>query len=291
MAPGVVPDAYKELLKEFDEIIGLLEASGEPSRLLSREEVDDYLHRLKILDGLLKAVSDYCMWHPAQCNLHILNHVKEIYEGLIKDLERSRSRGESFSVADLLSRFKRLRSILEILFTVAPPPPPLPPPSPPPLPPPPPGVPAPSSEVFVEVGGESVAVSPPFILGRYDPSEGGGYPEDALAVKREGGEVIYAFKSTKCRWGCVPPDRDCTSRAQVRVYAERGALVIEHLKPSLSTWVGEDYGKTSLTRMHLKPGESVKLWLSGVYSASERRRVPVVIRYGVSPRHTVTRAG
>ncbi|MEM1522987.1 MAG: hypothetical protein QXU69_08170 [Thermofilaceae archaeon] len=288
MAPGVVPDAYEELLKELDEIIGLLEASGEPSRLLSREEVNDYLHRLKILDGLLKAVSDYCMWHPAQCNLHILNHVKEIYEGLIKDLERSRSRGESSSVADLLSRLKRLRSILKILFTGAPPPPP---PSPPPLPPPSPGVPAPSSEVFVEVEGEGVSVSPPFILGRYDPSEGGGYPEDALAVKREGGEVIYAFRSTKCRWGCVPPDRDCTSRMHVRVYAEGDALVIEHLKPSLSTWVGEDYGKTGLTKMRLKPGESVKLWLSGVYSATERRRAPVVIRYSASSRRTVARAG
>ncbi|MEM1632351.1 MAG: hypothetical protein QXX83_09505 [Thermofilum sp.] len=282
MAPGAVPDAYEELLKELDEIIGLLEASGEPSRLLSREEVDDYLHRLKILDGLLKAVSDYCMWHPAKCNLPTLNLVKEIYEGLVRDLERSRSRGESSSVADLLSRLKRLRSNVENLFTGAPPPP-LPPPSP--------GVPAPSAGVFVEVEGESVSVSPPFILGRYDPSEGGGYPEDALAVKREGGEVIYAFKSTKCRWGCVPPDRDCTSRKQVRVYAEGDALVIEHLKPGFSTWVGEDYGKTSLTKMRLRPGESVKLWLSGVYSASERRRVPVVIRYSASSRRTVANTG
>ncbi|MEM1522420.1 MAG: hypothetical protein QW407_04595 [Thermofilaceae archaeon] len=284
----MVPDAHRELRKALNEIIGLLEASGEPSRLLSREEVDDYLHRLKVVDGHLRAVSDYCMGHPEECDLQTLNLAKEIYEGLIKDLERSWSKGEPLSVADLLSRLYRLMNIIDNIFTGVPPRPPLPPPSPPPLPPLSPGVSAPSAGVFVEVEGESVSVSPPFILGRYDPSEGGGYPEDALAVKREGGEVIYAFKSTKCRWGCVPPDRDCTSRTQVRVYAEGEALVIEHLKPGVSTWVGEDYGKTSLTRMRLKPGESVKLWLSGVYSVSGIGRVPVVIRYGVSPRHTIS---
>lgn len=262
----------EEFLKEINSLIGDLEAKGNPSFVLAKEEVEKLLHKCIANDGRLTTIEDLCAKLPGGCDNISLRECRKIFNDLKEFLNQSLTSKKPLTVADVLKFLYPLRAHAQCIL-------PQPRPSLQPL------------GVIVEVGGESVSVEPPFLIGRFDPNtEMGDFPSDVLAIKKEEKQkpiVIYGFRSTKCKWGCIPPDLDCTSRKHISVSARGDTIIIEQISSSAKTWVGDRIGENTLTRLELRPGQQVKLWLSGVYSASGRERIPVIIRYGTASRPTV----
>lgn len=278
---------HDELLKRIDEKLGLLE-TRRSNEVLSRDEVEECLHWCDVVDSYLSLIEFHCARLHGVCdhiNIVESRRTLNIFKESLERYLRSKEKEEVLTVARLISILNQFRGYVSGIITHpaslesqrTPPPPYHQPPQ------------RPVVGVEVEVGGDSVIVEPPFVIGRYDPStEGGSYPADSLAVKKEGEGVIYTFKSTKCRWGCRPPDTDCTSRRHVRVFAQGENIVVEQLSSEAKTWVGEKVGETALSRLELRPGQQVKLWLSGVYNASGQR-TPVILRHVMTSRPTVLR--
>jgi hypothetical protein len=157
--------------------------------------------------------------------------------------------------------------------------------------------PPPAPMLIFEIAGERFQLNTLqhryLIIGRYDDFQE--HFEGALIgslkiLDAERSYVLHVFNSVECRWGCSRNDEDCTHREHVEIKAvSQGVATIRRvIKPDREHYMPVYYGfsptKCTLLNLgdevRLKPGETLYLWIAGVYKRprTTREKVPLIIR-------------
>jgi len=103
------------------------------------------------------------------------------------------------------------------------------------------------------------------ILGRQDPPRSQSDKPSYLAIKDEGGNVLYLFKDFKCLHGCPRPDapEGCTHREHVKIEIGESVVVLSKMKIyPLYVYTGSGYKEVE--RLELRPGEKALISLAGL---------------------------
>ena len=133
------------------------------------------------------------------------------------------------------------------------------------------------------------------VIGRYDDFQErfeGALPDSLKILDPERNYVLHAFNSVECRWGCSENDKDCTHREHVEIRTESLNVatirrVIEPTRPPehyMPVYYGFSLNEYTLLNLgeeaRLKPGETLYLWIAGVYKRphTTREKAPLIIR-------------
>ena len=152
--------------------------------------------------------------------------------------------------------------------------------------------------LWIEVGGErfllDISKYKHVIIGRYDPGDHDpevGAPPDGLKIKDSHGKILHVFNSVRCRWGCTGKDEDCTHREHVELILKGNEVKVSLCRgaylPVYYSFSEKGILKPLRESIVLKPGESLFLWISGVYVDEQRsHKVPVKLHIVLRERIT-----